>query len=91
MDPSQLGLVFLDLGVRELFLLGLAVQLIHQAFALLHDLVVISVTLQLKRSNHTSIVFFVDELHSPDEDLSPAGYHLGFENEHLREERVGHG
>src|SRR5450830_1646798 len=89
-NPSQLGLVFLDLGVRELLLLGLAVQLIHQAFALLHDLIVISVALQLKRSNHTSIVFFIDELHPPDENLTSAGYHLGFESEYLYEKGLRH-
>src|SRR5450830_1914070 len=70
--------------------LGLVVQLIHQAFALLHDLIVISVALQLKRSNHTSIVFFIDELHPPDENLTSAGYHLGFESEHLCEKGLRH-
>src|SRR5450830_45209 len=89
-DPSQFGLVFLDLGVRELLLLGLAVQLIYQPFALLHDLIVISVALQLKRSNHPSIVFFIDELHPPDENLSPTGHHLGFESEYLCEKGLRH-
>src|SRR5450830_74795 len=89
-NPSQLCLVFLDLGVCELLLLRLAVQLIHQTFAVLHDLIVISIALQLKRSNHTSIVFFIDEFHLPDENLTSAGYHLGFESEYLCEQGLRH-